>query len=158
MGKNNKQQPPRQRPRDRMWDHLREIYRNVACYTLIPAGVAPLARDRAILVKVQEQGNLTALEQHMGLLSRDLGDFTSQLETIHAKHSNRGGATYDQNERMQAIQIFEEYVEWANSYERVILPTMTEITNIFIAAGGTLPSNLPTEGSVVAAAKPSADM
>lgn len=155
MGKNNNQQPPRQRPKDKMWDNLRDIYRNVACYTLIPAGVAPLIRDRALLAKVQEQGNLADLEKHTGLLARDIATFTASLEAIHTKHSNRAGPVYDQNERMAAIQIFEEYMEWAGSYERVVLPTLAEITNILVQAGAQAPSDTPTEGSVTAAIRSS---
>ena len=126
------QQPIPDSQQDQVWDALEFLYKNCAAFTIQPAALAPLLRDQELIAKIQDQH---ALVNHTRLLAQDVKDYCGRLKTIHDMHAGRTGSSVDGDDLMRSIQIHECYLEWCNSYEGVILPTMQSIVDLFAAVG-----------------------
>lgn len=136
MGKQNVEtRSVRRVTEDRVWDSLREVHRAMSQYTLVAGIITPAMRDRELLANVQKNGDLESLMRHAEMLANDVPRFRDSLAAIFASHSQRRGSSSANDDPMRSIQIFERYQEWGTSYERVVIPVVLEIAEIFNRAG-----------------------
>lgn len=126
------QQPIPDSQQDCVWDALEFVYNNVAAFSISPAALSPLMRDKELVAKVEDQA---ALINHSQILAKDVTDYCGRLKRIRAMHEGRTGSSTDGDDLMRSIQIHECYFEWCHSYENVILPTMQSLLDLFEAAG-----------------------
>lgn len=147
MSSNQQQAIPDQQP-NLVWDALKEVYNNCGAFTVMPAALIPLMRDKELVAKVADQPALVNLSK---ILADDVKDYVGRLQHIRTMHQDRSGSSTDPDDLMRSTQIFELYFEWAHSYEGVVLPTMSSIVDLLAAAGGDV-SNIPLTVQSVAPA------
>jgi hypothetical protein len=120
---------------DRAWDHLNFIHQEVCAYNLIPGMLIPHLRDREILAKVQKPRDLLANAE---ILARDAADMRERLHAIHAQHASRSGNSVDADDQLLACQIHEQYFNWGQTYDAVVLPTVVGMMEVLLDAGAVL--------------------
>ena len=120
---------------DRAWDVLNHIHREMCSYNLIPGMMIPHLRDREVLERVPEKRTLLANAQ---ILARDASDMRDRLRQIGEKHADRTGSSTDMDDQFRAIQIHEEYVNWSQTYDAVVLPNVAGMMEVLLDAGATL--------------------
>ena len=140
MSKGKNQQPIPNANANRAWDSLEDLFRNCGAYGLGPAALAPFFRNEALILAVKDQ---VALHNNAKILEQDVKEYTTRLLAIREKHKGRTGAATDANDNMLCIQIGQEYFDWCQSYEMVVIPTVETICQLFEEAGGDI-SNVPT--------------
>lgn len=125
-------QPAAQPAGDGVWDSLNEMQLRLAQYGTAPALVAPLLRNREVVARVEDK---KALIENAQLLDKDTREYAGRLSAIHARHAGRTGSSANGDELNDAIQINEDYVDWINSYDSVVMPTVTALLGQFEKAG-----------------------
>jgi hypothetical protein len=113
---------------DRLWDDLNTVYLECCAVSTTPATTLPLIKDVELVEKVE---NKQELIESAGMLSRDAKEYAERLEAIHSKHKEFSGKTNSPEEMMFAMQLGEEYQNWLESYQTVVLPTTNKILAMF---------------------------
>lgn len=129
---------------DRAWDHLNFIHQEVCAYNLIPGMLIPHLRDREVLAKVE---NPKALLADAELLARDTADMRDRLRKIQEMHASRTGNSADADDQLSACQIYEQYINWGQTYDSVVLPTVTSMMETLLDAGAVLDKERLTRAS-----------
>lgn len=150
MSPHTPQPSPEPRP-NRGWDALKVIFQNCAAYTIAPSSLTPFINNADLTAKIADQ---TKLLQLANLLKRDVSEFASRLQAIFAKHKDREGNVTNGDQLMEVLQLQEEYIQWATSYEAVVIPTITAILDLYAAVGADTSGARPE--SPVDAAQPTA--
>lgn len=114
------------------WDALHYIHNNCLAYTIAPAMLGPFMRNKELLEKVTDMDNLLSLSK---ILARDVAVYSQELKNIQSQYIDKKGSSKNADELMMSIQISEQYVHWAASYDAVIMPTIVSILGIFEEAG-----------------------
>lgn len=148
MSAHTQQQSSESRP-NRGWDALKVIFQNCAAYTIAPSSLTPFIKNAELTAKIADQ---TKLLQQCNLLKRDVAEYANRLQAIFDRHKNRDGDVTDADQLMEVLQLQEQYIQWATSYEAVVIPTITAILDLYAAAGADTTDARPT--SPVAAAQP----
>lgn len=139
--------PDTQSRPNRGWDALKVIFQNCAAYTIVPSSLSPFISNAELTAKIEDQAKLLQL---CNLLKRDVVEYDRRLRTIYAKHDSRDGDVTNGDQLMAVLQLQEEYIQWASSYEAVVIPTITNILDMYAAAGANVDAVRP-ESPVVAA-------
>lgn len=61
------------------------------------------------------------------ILHRDLEEYSRRLTEIHIKHQGRTGAVVTRSDIATFINVWESYIEWAQSFSDVVLPLFSTI-------------------------------
>jgi hypothetical protein len=130
MRKNVNRDPKQSQP---VWDALANLSGAVGQVTNVTSVLIPFLQDRELIGRIQDQARFNRLAS---TLDRDLRDMTQQLRSIQSQHDGRRGHTSDPNEVMRAIDIQEQYVEWAGRFDDVVIPTFTDMLEMIQVAGG----------------------
>lgn len=145
MSKNSKSGPKKNTP---VWDALANLSGAVGQVTNVTSLLIPFLQDKELIAKIADQSRFNRLAS---TLDRDLRDMTQQFRTIQNQHSGRHGHTSDPTEVMRAIDIQEQYVEWAGRFDDVIIPTFSDMLEMIQGAGGnTAGVYAPSAASAVA--------
>lgn len=120
---------------DGVWDSLNSMHTELTKYSLAPALVAPLLRNREVVAKVADK---QALLQNAELLGKDVTEFSTRLKSIHAEHAGRTGSSANADEQCAAIQTNEKYLEWIGSFDAVVMPTVLNLMGQLEQAGANL--------------------
>lgn len=130
-----------------VWDVLRGVSASVGACNRILAPLTPYLRDTTILDKIPDRQRFMRLVQN---LDRDVRQMTQRFEAIYAQHSHRQGQTIDPNDVVLAIELQEQYVEWASQFDDVIVPVFMEIVEILKGIGEGQELHAPSASAAVA--------
>lgn len=130
-----------------VWDVLRGVSASVGACNHILAPLAPYLRDNTILDKMTDKQRFMRL---VGNLDRDVRHMTAQFEAIYNQHSHRQGQTTNPNDVVLAIELQEQYVDWASQFDDVVIPTFMEIVEILKSVGEGQELTAPSASSAVA--------
>lgn len=114
------------------WDYLIEMHKNCAAYTCVPALLTPFVRNNELVSRVPDSSNLTEM---FTVLAKDVQTFATNLEKIRQKHADKTGSPKDPDDHMRCIGINENYIQWALSYESLVIPQVLAILDVFETAG-----------------------
>lgn len=131
MSKNAKQ--PNQEKSQPVWDVLTGVSAAVGQVTNITALLIPFLQDKELIGKIEDQGLFHRL---CATLERDLRDMTAQYRTIYAQHEGRRGQSKNPTDVMRTIDIHQQYVDWAGSFDDVVIPTFMDMLTMIRDAGG----------------------
>jgi len=113
---------------DGAWDDLERVYLECRALSVTPAQVLPLLKDSTKLAKVK---NPAALVDRAKVLSKDVAHYNERLESIHTKHAGQNGSSDDPDTLMKALSIGEEYQEWLQAFQTVVMPVVAEMLEQF---------------------------
>lgn len=114
--------------KDALWDDLFRIHQECCAVSTSPAVVLPLLRDPERLARVKDT---KLLNDKARVLANDAKAYSERLSSILDKHRDRRGGSIDPSDYMTAISIGEEYSNWLQSYQVVVLPMVNEISAMF---------------------------
>lgn len=120
-------------PSDRIWDELQDMYRECAAYMLSTMSIQQLLSNAEHSSKVKDQ---ESLRKNATLFLRDVRTFNETLQGIYEQHKNRVGSVNNSQDLMTAVQTGERYIDWTQSFESVVFPTMRAIQELYAAAEG----------------------
>lgn len=138
----NEQQSNPNPATDSVWDSLTVMFQNMSAYTLAPATVLPFIRNNELIERVADKAALLRLAE---MLNRDVKEYSEKLAQIHAQHADRTGPSVDPSDNMRAIQIGEQYMAWASSYEAVVIPNVESILDMFASIGADVSAARPQQ-------------
>jgi len=129
MSKKSNRGPEKSTP---VWDALANLSGAVGQVTNVTSLLIPFLQDKELLAKIQDQARFNRLAS---TLERDLRDMTQQFRSINSQHAGRYGHTSNPTEVMRAIDIQEQYVEWAARFDDVVIPSFTDMLEMLQSAG-----------------------
>lgn len=133
-----------------VWDALAGLSGAVGQVTNVTAVLIPFLQDKELIARIPDQARFNRLAS---TLDRDLRDMTRDFRSINSQHQGRSGTTADPTEVMRAIDIQEQYVEWASQFDDVVIPTFTDMLEMIKAAGGNIASVAVPSATALAAAQ-----
>lgn len=105
------------------WEDLESIYEeNTNMLIAANTSMADVYRLPGIIVNVPDKKGTI---DHIRGLAKDVRFFGDQLAKIHSDHAGKTGIVKDSDETVNAIKIYEGYVNWQQEYQSVIIPTIT---------------------------------
>lgn len=107
-----------------IWDALNGVSAAVSGVSLILAPLAPYLKNKELIDKIEDKDKFYRLVQ---TLDQDVRAMTQSLNAIRDRHAGRTGQTQDADEIVQAIEIQEEYVQWAGDFDDVVVPVFSQI-------------------------------
>lgn len=119
-----------QNAKDEAWDDLHRLYLECRALSVQPSQVTPLLKDQELLSKLDDAKELVNKAR---VLSKDVTEHNNRLQLIHNKHADRSGGSQSNDELMQVLAIGEEYREWMEGFQIVVMPTVVEIMQQFEA-------------------------
>ncbi len=122
----NKQPIPidKNRPKAGEWDTLNAIYAALLDYAIKPTEVAGMIRNPDVVSKISDMDTLLS---RVKMLSGDCGQLSQQLLSIYKRHSTRTGQLTSSDDRFESLDIYGQYIEWAERYEQVVYPVYLSI-------------------------------
>lgn len=120
---------------DRVWDHVTDVYNAIHHYQLVPASLLPFMRDDTLCANVEAKGEHPQLMKLSRRLVEDVRTFNAKLVSIHNRHAGKTGSSKDPDDLMASIIISNDYVAYMDEYERIVMPTIEEMLEIFERAG-----------------------
>lgn len=115
-----------------VWDALNGVSAAVGNCNLILTPLTPYLQRPDLLEQIADKPKFYRLVQ---ALDRDVRAMTESFRRIQQQHAGRRGMTKDPNEVLLAIDIQEQYVEWASQFDDVVVPVFTEIVDILRTLG-----------------------
>lgn len=112
---------------NKLWDDLNQLYLECCAVTTSPAAVLPLVKSEL----VQEIDDQEDLKETLTILTRDAKEYSEKLKAIKAKHDGKTGKVHDVDDVIIAYGIGEEYQQWLQSYQVVVLPNSNKILGMF---------------------------
>ncbi len=107
------------------WTEINDL--NGQCKMLILSCIETkeLLGNKALCAKLKDPVKVTVASN---ILLRDLQNYTNKLNVLGAKHQGVNTAGWDIT---QVLQLSEDYFQWMNSFQQVVLPNMVTITDAF---------------------------
>lgn len=135
-----------------LWDILAGLSAAVGQTTQVTALLVPFLQNQELIAKIVDR---PAFDRLASVLERDIRVMSQRFRAIVDQHANKTGQTANQTEWLQAIQLSEQYVEWASDFDDVILPTFSEITSMLRDAGADVTTlHAPSAAAAIVAAQP----
>lgn len=128
----SKQSNRRQEKGQPVWDALNGVSAAVGNCNLILVPLTPYLQNKDWLEQIVDKPRFYRLIQ---TLDRDVRAMTERFRAIQAQHAGRRGQTQNPHEVLQAIEIQEQYVEWASQFDDVIVPVFSELVDILRPLG-----------------------
>lgn len=118
------------------WDDLNGL--NMACRELLQrtAPVSQLFVNKELLEAMGD--NVTHLRDLASALNKDVKEYVDALNAIAQQHNGKSGVIDDPDQLMQMFSIGENYQRWMESFQSVVIPT---VSDIFILTNKFLPSD-----------------
>lgn len=113
-----------------VWDALFNTRKDCICFGTTPAALRPLLENIPLRNMIPDQARLQNLVE---LLCKDTREASEALEKIFERHKDRTGRATSPDDHMAGLQIGELYAKWCIDFEALILPTVSEITDMFAA-------------------------
>lgn len=105
------------------WGDLNKIYEdNRAMLIHANQSMADVFKIPGIIVNVPDKKGTV---DHIRGLAKDVRFFGEELSKINSQHTGKVGIVKDSDETVEAIKVFEGYVNWQQEYHSVIIPTVT---------------------------------
>lgn len=105
------------------WGDLDKIYTdNRSMLIEANQNMADVFRIPGIILNVPDKKGTV---DHIRGLAKDVRFFGEELSKICEQHKGKSGIVKDSDETIEAIKIFEGYVNWQQEYHSVIIPTIT---------------------------------
>ncbi|QVD49163.1 hypothetical protein LUCX_93 [Xanthomonas phage vB_XciM_LucasX] len=117
-----------------VWDVLNGLSAAVGQCTQIPGRLIPYLSDKTLLSKISDLGRFNRLAS---TLRNDIRRLTDQFLSIQQQHAGRTGNVASQDDLMVSIQIHQNYVEWAATFDDVVIPTVMDMFEMIQQAGVT---------------------
>ena len=113
------------------WNDLNLIYSQCSELMSRHSYISQLSQNQALWPFLTDAAAVTS---NLNILTRDLNDLTGRLSAINGKHYGKTGGSEDPNVIMNCIQIYEEYTEFMNTHESVVMPTIAALLDAFSVA------------------------
>jgi len=113
-----------------LWDAVQDLYNTMLALSTAPGQVHELLRARDLVALLPDPKSLL---NNSTILANDVVEYNNRLSAIYNKHAGRTGEATDPDDQMAAMQIFQEYVMWEESYRMVVIPMIQTITDTFTA-------------------------
>lgn len=123
--RNNTVQNPVREEEVFCWDELKGLHRYCVELLSTPAPIATALSNRDIVSKCKDAG---VLVHDARLLKQDMEVYSQRLQAILASHSDKSGGTDDPDQLMEALDIGEQYQQWIDSFQSVVVPTVQAIS------------------------------
>lgn len=126
---------PKQQVKDQgppIWDALNGVSAAVSNCSLILVPLAPYLKDKEFLDRIEDKNKFYRLVQ---TLDQDLRAMTQRLNGIRDRHAGRTGQTKNADETVWAIEIQEDYVQWAGDFDDVVVPVFSKIVEMLQQVG-----------------------
>lgn len=135
---------------DRAWDWINDVSANIRGYLKSPAAIMPFLGDDALKKSLAASGQANKMAELVTRLANDTATYAKRYQGIEAKHKGRRGSSTDPDDLLASIMIGQEYIQYMNSYEAVVMASLQEILELFEAAGLDTSSVKPlADGSIV---------
>lgn len=109
------------------WGDLQSMHDTAAGLLALPQTIRPLIADPVTLTLPQGAEIL----QRGEIIVRDAELYRERLAVIQARHAGRTGDCTKPDDLMAVIQLAEQYVEWEESFNSVLLPNLDFIQNAY---------------------------
>lgn len=126
-------------PNDRVWDWLRDAHENVSNYLMAPAAILPFVTNPELNEKVIAGGDGKRLAECVRSITNDSRSFKDALVALYGLHSARRGSSSNADDLFYAISLSQQYLAIIEEYQRVVLPVIEEVIEIFEKVGLELP-------------------
>lgn len=113
-----------------LWEHLQDVYAEMAKYTKVTTSIAPLLADRGACERLTD---IKAVASRAEIVARDVNHFADQLMLIRNRHQDRTGPAANIDEAILQIEISEQYIAWEGSFTAVVMPNVEFIQTQFAA-------------------------
>ena len=105
------------------WGDLDRIYTdNMSMLITANQNMADVFKIPGIINNVPDKKGTV---DHIRGLAKDVRFFGEELSKINIQHKEKSGIVKDSDETVEAIKVFEGYVNWQQEYHSVIIPTIT---------------------------------
>ncbi len=129
MSKQRKRSQEKGQP---VWDALNGVSAAVGNCNSILMPLTPYLQNQELLDQISDKPRFYRLVQ---TLDRDVRSMTDRFAAIQRQHAGRRGHTEHPDDVLLAIEIQEQYVEWASQFDDVIVPVFMELVEILRAVG-----------------------
>lgn len=110
------------------WDELAAVDQDCRGMLALPGRVTPLLRDGELIKKVKSTAALTRVSK---ILLDDIKKYRKALDNIQKQWEGKSGGAVDPDDYLTAIVIFENYDNWINSWNSVVMPNLIYIIDMF---------------------------
>lgn len=114
------------------WEDLNNLHGMCAQMLLTARPVTQLLNNRDMLQKMGD--SVSKLQSSADMLINDITKYNQRLKDIKAKHEGYTGEVNDPDSWMRALQIGEEYNQWQSSFQDVVLPNISTLTELYNSA------------------------
>lgn len=112
------------------WDELHQIRRECQALLVRQSLALPLMRDQATIAMMDAEDRRKIIDLSK-VIVRDAAHYDAQLNEIYNLHNSKNGKTGDGDDLMGCLMIGEQYAQWMNSYQSVVLPNIETFLTIF---------------------------
>lgn len=120
---------------DQVWDWLRDAHRNLMSFLASPAVILPFLKDKTLQERIIANGDSVTVTKNVKSLTVDVAEYVGRAKTIYAKHSARRGSSTNDDDLMYAIGLSQEYLGYVDEFQRVVMPQLFEVLEIYEKAG-----------------------
>jgi len=107
------------------WDELNELYNNSVVMIKECTKIVMFIKNKEITDLIVDKKEVI---DTAGLLYRDITEYVKNLKSIHDRHSLSSGKIVNVEDLAVAMEIVEQYSEWAESYNIVVGPNLSKLS------------------------------
>lgn len=127
---------------DSIWDDIELCYKECVALSTQPTAVLPLMRNEKFIEQLDNRKEFIA---DAGILAKDVKEYFARLTAIHDKHVGKTGPAQTPDDLMTALMISEEYNNWLESYQTVVMPTTVKMLALFNEMNAKVPDVTPAQ-------------
>jgi hypothetical protein len=126
-----RQQQAQVRKAKNSWDDVNRLSGLCQRLLLSATGLLPSIRNERLMSLIDDRATFNT---NAHILARDLSAYQNNFEALKARHAGKSGDASDDNDNMEAIDIYTQYASFYERWDGVLQPTMNHILEQLQAA------------------------